>query len=195
MPDPVALYSSIAFDAQELTTFVRSLHIEGAKILINEKPRRGHPDNAQVIRGTDQYVYISHSNYMLAEGYIEKEDLERVKRFLGSEPKTCVLLDISKYDPRSQLLGLEIASMLLDHWPGIIDVLREVEYRYLRRKDVLDLYEKDYSFLGCSLFPPSKVSKLLPIIEQLEEDIEIGQVEQDRQDAEQDYTERQRQIG
>ncbi len=195
MPDPVALYSSIAFDAHELTTFVRSLRIEGARILINEKPRRGCPDNAQVVRGTDQYVYISHSNYMLEEGYIEKEDLERVKRFLGSEPKTCVILDIGKYDLGSQLLGLEIASMLLDHWPGIIDVLREIEQRYLTRNDILDLYEKGYSFLGRPLFPPSKVSKLLPIIEELEEDIEIGLVEQDRQDAEQEYTERQRQTG
>jgi hypothetical protein len=169
MPDPVALYSSVAFDAQELTTFVRSLRIEGAKILINEKPRRGYPDNAQVIRGTDQYVYISHSNDMLEEGYMEKEELEQIKQFLGSEPKTCVILDIGKYDPRSQLLGLEIASMLLDHWPGIIDVLREVEHPYLMRKDILDLYEKGLSFLGRPLFPSAKVSKPRPIVELLEE--------------------------
>jgi hypothetical protein len=175
MPDPVALYSSTAFDAQELTTFLGSLHIEGAKILINEKPRPGYPDHAQVVRGTDQYVYISHSNDMLDEEYVEKENLERFKQVLGSEPKTCVILDIGKYDPGSQLLGLEIAIALLDHWPGIIDILREVEHPYLTRSDLLDLYEKHYSFLGYPIFPSPKVSKPQTTVEVAEESTETRQ--------------------
>lgn len=174
MPKPVALYSSITFDAQELTTFLRSLHIEGARILINEKPRPGLPDRAQVIRGMDQYVYISHSNDLLAEGY-EKEDLDRIKQVLGSEPKTCIILDIGKYDPGSELLGQEIAIALLDHWPGIVDILRAVENPYLTRDDILDLYKKGYSFLGRPIYPSPKASTLHVTMEKSGENAEAGQ--------------------
>src|SRR5436190_710603 len=138
MPDPVAFYSSVVFDAQELIAFVRSLDIEGARIYINESPGPGHLDDAQVVRGTDQFVIITLSNYMLNEEYAEKDELEQIKRHLGSEPKTCVILDIGKYNG-SDWLGLEVASLFLAHWPGVIDALRRIEHRYLTRTDVLDL--------------------------------------------------------
>lgn len=174
MPDPVALYSSVAFDAQELITFVGTLHIEGTKIFINRNPYRGNPDNAQVVRGTDQYVYISLATDMLEEDYVEKEELEKIRQFLGAEPKTCVVLDIGKYDPGSQLLGLEIASMLLEHWPGIIDVLRKIERRYLTRDDILALYEKELSFLGRPIFPASKGARGKRVVKRPWEGLEAG---------------------
>jgi hypothetical protein len=175
MPKPVLLYSSDPFNRQELITFLSSIHIEGAKIF-TEKPYPGYPYDVRVTR-EDQFVNIAYED-QLTEEEDEEAALEPIKQALGAEPKTCVLLDISKYDPRSQLLGLEIASMLLDHWPGIIDVLREVEHPYLTRNDILDLYEKGYGFLGRPLFPSAKVSKPRPIAEMLEERAETGQTSQ-----------------
>lgn len=158
MPEPVAFYSSVAFDAQELVAFVRSFHIEGARIYINEKPRPGYPNDAQIVRGADQFVNISLSNDMFEEGRMEEETLEQIKQHLGSEPKTCVILDVGKHN-RSDRLGLEIASLFLEHWPGVIDALRLIEHRYLTRADILALYEKGYGFDGRPIFVLPRYSR------------------------------------
>lgn len=156
MPKPVLLFSSDVFNKQELMTFLSSIHLEGAKIAINEKPRPGYPYDAQVTR-EEQFVNIAYEE-RLTEEEDEEAALEPIEQTLGAEPKTCVLLDIGKYNG-SDWLGLEIADKLLDHWPGIIDVLRKVERRYLTRNDILDLYEKGYSFLGRPINPSTKISK------------------------------------
>lgn len=172
MPKPVLLYSSDVFNKQELMTFLSSLHIEGAKIY-TEKPYPGFPYDARVTR-EDQFVNIAYEE-RLTEEEDEEEALEPIKQALGAEPKTCVLLDISKYDPGSELLGLEIASMLLAHWSGIIDVLRKVERRYLTRGGILDLYKKGYSFLGRPIYPSPKVPTLHVTAEKSGESAETGQ--------------------
>lgn len=177
MSDPVALYSSVAFDAQELITFLHSLHIEGAKIYF-EKPYPGFPYDARVIKN-DQFVNIAYQERLTEEeGEDAEAELESSRKALGAEPKTCVVLDIGKYDPGSQLLGLEIAIALLDHWPGIIDILRVVEHRYLTRNDLLDLYENCYDFQGYPIFPSPKVSKPETIAEMLEESTKTKQASQ-----------------
>lgn len=174
MPKPVLLYSSDVFNKQELITFLSSMHIEGAKISF-EKLYPRDPDDARVTRN-DQFVNIIYQERLTEEeGEDEEAALEPIRQALGAEPKTCVLLDIGKYDPRSDLLGLEIACMLLDHWTGIIDVLRKIERRYLTRNDLLDLYEKRYSFLGRPIFPPPKVSKSQTTMEMSEESSETRQ--------------------
>lgn len=173
MPKPVLLFSSEVFNKQELTTFLNAIHIKGAKISIHDKSYPGFPYDAQVTRG-EQFVNIAYED-RLTEEEDEETALAPIEQALGAKPKTCVLLDIGKYDPGSQLLGLEIASILLEHWPGIIDVLRKVERRYLTRSDILDLYKKGYSFLGRPIFPPSKVSKPQPIVEKQEESVETRQ--------------------
>lgn len=172
MPKSVLLFSSDVFNRQELKTFLNAVHIEGAKISIYDKSHLGFPYDAQVTRG-DQFVNIAYED-RLTEEDDEETALAPIEQVLGAKPETCVLLDIGKYDPRSQLLGLEIASMLLEHWPGIIDVLRKVERRYLTRSDILALYEKGYSFLGRPIFPRSKGSRGESVVEKSEESVETG---------------------
>lgn len=71
---------------------------------------------ARVSRAT-QHVWVGLSDTYLED--VGDDEVERLRQVLGAEPHSVLMLDIS-WENNADKLGVQVTSLLLERWPGVV---------------------------------------------------------------------------
>lgn len=135
MSNGLVVVSSSDIKKDELISFLRTV---GADIV--EKP--GDPFFAYLGRG-ELYIWIAFDNGIFNE--LEEAELEVTRKKLRGEPKTFMVLEISKA-AGSRRFTYELAAKLAAQWPCITDNMNGYNRQILSSRELFDMLKSDCNF-------------------------------------------------
>ncbi|MBE9124095.1 hypothetical protein IQ269_25665 [Tychonema sp. LEGE 07199] len=133
MSNGLVVVSRYDIRKDELISFLRTVDAH-----IVEKP--GNPFFAYLVR-EELYIWIALGN----NNELEPSELKATTEKLVGEPKTFIVLEISKAEG-SRRFAYELAAKLAAKWPCITDNMNGYNRQILSSQELFDLLEKGCNF-------------------------------------------------